>query len=105
MPQSRAQDSQPQRETLHPSALTERERQVWLDHEWVFQNSDIQQTYAGSVVAVAHQTVLGTGKTHLAALQAALARPDCPPREEIVTVAVEGCPLASRPTQDVKERP
>ena len=37
--------------------------------------------------AVSNRTILGTGRTHRDALQAALARPDCPLRQEIVTVA------------------
>jgi len=55
------------------------------------------------VVAVANRTILGVGPTHQAALQAALARPDCPPRQQIVIVPVEGCALPSSPILDSKE--
>jgi hypothetical protein len=89
----------------HSSALTEQERQQWLDHEWVLSDRDLQSTYAGAVVAVENRTVLGVGPTHLAALQAALARPDCPPRQQIVTGAVEGCPLPGSETLEAKEQP
>ena len=80
-------------EGSHPSALTEQERKQWQDHEWVLGDAAIQSTYAGSVVAVADRAILGAGPTPLAALQAALARSDCPPRQHIVTVPVEGRPL------------
>src|SRR5580700_10513681 len=61
----------------HAPTLTEQERKRWLDHEWVLCDPAIQCMYAGAVVAVADRIVLGVGPTHLAALQAALARPDC----------------------------
>lgn len=77
----------------HPATLTEDERKQWQDHEWVLHDPATQQTYAGSVVAVSNQTILGVGLTHRDALQAALACPGCPPRQQIVTVAVEGFPL------------
>jgi hypothetical protein len=77
----------------HGAALTELERKQWLDHEWALCDRDIQSRYAGSVVAIANRTVLGVGTTHLAALQAAQAQPDCPPRDQIVTVVVEGSPV------------
>ena len=89
----------------HPPALTEQERKQWLDHEWVLYDRDLQSTYAGSVVAVANRTVIGVGPTHLTALQAALARPDCPPRQQIVTVAVEGGPLPRSEVLETKEQP
>jgi hypothetical protein len=75
----------------HGPALTEQERQQWRDHEWVLSDEATQSRHAGLVVAVSNQTVLGVGPTHRDALQAALARPDCPARQAIVTVAVEGC--------------
>lgn len=89
----------------HAATLTEQERNQWLDHEWVLCDPDLQSRYAGSVVAVANRTVLGVGTTPLAALQAALARPDCPPRQNIVLVPVEGCPIPSAQVLERKERP
>jgi hypothetical protein len=77
----------------HDPALTEQERQQWRDHEWVLSDEATQSRYAGLVVAVADRTVIGVGRTHREALHAALARPDCPSRQAIVTVAVEGCPV------------
>jgi len=88
-------DNQPGSGVIHPSTLTESERQLWQDHEWVYHDPDIQRTHAGSVVAVSRRTILGVGRTHLEALKAALARPDSPPRQEIVTVAVEGSAIAA----------
>jgi hypothetical protein len=89
----------------HAPALNERERRLWQDHEWVLHDPGIQRTYAGSVVAVSNRTVLGTGRTHQAALASALARADCPLREQIVTVAVEGQALSGAQTPEGKERP
>src|SRR5438046_218272 len=56
----------------HATTLTEREHQVWRDHEWVLHDPEVQRTYAGSVVAVSNRTILGVGKTHRASLQAAM---------------------------------
>lgn len=89
----------------HPTTLNDRERKLWQDHEWVLHDADVQRTYAGSVVAVSNQAIIASGKTHRAALEAALARPDCPPRDQIVTVAVEGQPLPVPDTSKVGERP
>jgi hypothetical protein len=79
--------------------LSDRERQLWADHEWVLHDPDVQRQYAGQVVAVQDRTVWGVGKTHLAALNDALSRPGCPPRGALVTVAVEGCPLSTGRTE------
>jgi hypothetical protein len=87
-----------------PPTLNERERKLWQDHEWILHDPDLQRAFAGSVVAVSNRIILGNGRTHQAALDAALARPDCPPRDEIVTVAVEGQPLAVALAPVVKER-
>jgi len=87
----------------HSPTLSDRERMLWQDHEWVLHDPDIQRTHVGSVIAVSNRRILGAGKTHQAALESALARTDCPPREQIVTVAVEGIPVASAPQG--KERP
>jgi hypothetical protein len=44
----------------------------------------------GKVVAVHRRRVLGVGRSHGEAVQAALRAPDCPPRDEIAVVFVEG---------------
>jgi hypothetical protein len=78
--------------------MNERERRIWADHEWALQDPEVQRQYAGQVVAVHDRKVWGVGKTHLAALNDALARPGCPPRGELATVPVEGCPVPTSPT-------
>ncbi len=88
----------------HGPILTEQEQQRWLDHEWVLSDQDLSSRYAGQVVAVANRTLLGVGPTHLAALQAAQARPDCPARQAIVTVPVEGRPVAPTPVVESREQ-
>jgi hypothetical protein len=75
--------------------MNQRERQLLADHEWALHEGDVQQQYAGQVVAVHDRKVWGVGKTPQAALNDALSRPDCPPRGELATVVVEGCPLSS----------
>jgi hypothetical protein len=72
------------------TALDEREQRIWADHEWVLNDTQLQLQYAGNVVAVHDRKVWGIGKTHQAALEAALSQPACPARGDIVTVAVEG---------------
>lgn len=75
--------------------LNDRERRIWADHELVLHDPEVQQQYAGQVVAVHDRKVWGMGQTHLAALTDALTRPGCPPRGELATVAVQGCPVSS----------
>ncbi len=87
----------------HLATLNDRERMLWQDHEWVLHDPDIQRAHAGSVIAVSNRRILGAGKTHQAALESALTRTDCPPREQIVTVAVEGVPVMQAPAG--KEHP
>jgi hypothetical protein len=74
--------------------LDEREQRIQSDYEWVLHDAKVQRQYAGQVVAVSNRLVWGTGKTHLAALEAALSRPDCPPRGDLATVAVQGLPVS-----------
>jgi hypothetical protein len=105
MPANSSQTVQSVTQGQHAATLTPQERQQWLDHEWVLGDLNVQSTYGGSVVAVANRTILAVGPTHLAALQTALARADCPPREQIVTVAVEGRPLPAAEVLKRKEQP
>jgi hypothetical protein len=73
--------------------LSERERQLRADYEWVLHDADIQRQYAGQVVAVHDRKVWGAGKTHATALQAARRRRGCPPQESLAKVFVEGHPV------------
>jgi hypothetical protein len=70
--------------------LNNRERQCNADYEWVLQDLGVQREQAGKVVAVHRRKIVGVGTNHRDALQVALRRPDCPPREEITLVFVEG---------------
>lgn len=88
---SSTQHARPDGEQL--MELTERERQVHADYEWVLHDPVVQRQHAGKVVAVCRGQVLGVGANHREALQKALDRPDCPPRDEIALVFVEGVPL------------
>ena len=70
--------------------LNERERQVQADYEWVLHDATIQREQAGKVVAVHRHRIVAVGKDHREAIEKALRRPECPPREEIAVVFVEG---------------
>jgi hypothetical protein len=70
--------------------LTERERQLRDDYDWILHDAEVQRSQAGKVVAVYRHRIVGAGKDHREAIQEALHRPDCPPREEIALVFVEG---------------
>jgi hypothetical protein len=88
------QSSPPPAFTGQAQGLDERERQLREDYEWCLRDAEAQRAYAGQVVAVHQKKVWGAGKTHGEALQAALARPGCPPRECLAKVFVEG-PVAA----------
>ena len=94
-----AQTSSPETSTTptdgHPSPLPEREQRMRADYDWVLHDAAVQRQYAGTVVAVSSRTVWGAGRTPALALQAALAQPGCPSREEIALVPVEGCTIDS----------
>lgn len=77
--------------------LTEQEHQVNADYEWVLHDPDIQRAQAGKVVAVHQRRILSVGANHREALQTALQLPDCPPRDTIALVFVEGCLCAGKP--------
>jgi hypothetical protein len=75
--------------------LNERERQLHADYEWVLHDLALQREQAGKVVAVYRRRILAVGKNHREAIQEALRGPDCPPREEIALVFVEGRTVAA----------
>ena len=70
--------------------VDEREAQIRADYEWCLHSSDVQQAYAGKVVAVHRQRIWGVGKNHQAAVKAALGCAGCPPQEQLALVFVEG---------------
>src|SRR5262245_18870743 len=77
-------------DTSHfPPYFTEKELQFRADYDWCLRDPDIQQRYAGQVVAASHGRILGSGKNHVEALQAAQRSPGCPPRDEIALVYIE----------------
>jgi hypothetical protein len=70
--------------------LDEAEQQLRQDYEWVLHDTAIQRQQAGKVVAVHKKRIWGVGESHSAALAEALKRPDCPSRQELALVYVEG---------------
>jgi hypothetical protein len=81
---------------IHLEPLNEQERQQDAAYEWVLHDAEVQRTFAGKVVAAHGRRVIGVGKNHWEAFQDALRQPDCPPRQEIAVVYVEGHPLDAR---------
>ncbi len=79
------------------AALTAREQQVWDDFEWVLHDPSVQREYAGRFVVVNRRTIWGAGKDLASALDAASRTPECPPRDELAKVFVEGTPLLDYP--------
>lgn len=81
-------------DTSHfPPYFTETELRQRAAYDWCLRDPAVQQQYGGQVVAATEGRVLGAGKTHGEALRVALQSPDCPPREEIALVYIEGWPL------------
>jgi hypothetical protein len=80
-----------------PRHLTELELRCNADYEWCLRDPEVHKQYARQVVAAHHRRILASGKNHGEALQGALNRPDCPPREEIVLVYIEEEPLPPLP--------
>jgi hypothetical protein len=73
--------------------LNERERESKTDYEWVLHDAEVQREQQGKVVAVHRARIVGVGANHRDALEAALRQPDCPAREDITLVFVEGRPV------------
>jgi hypothetical protein len=74
--------------------LDEREKQIQKDYQWVLHDRTIQRQQAGNVVAVHKGRIWGVGANHAAALAAALQSPNCPSRQELALVYVEGQAIA-----------
>jgi hypothetical protein len=70
--------------------LDEREKQLREDYEWVLHDTTIQRQQAGKVIAVHKKKIWGAGASHAAALTEALQSRDCPRRQELALVYVEG---------------
>jgi hypothetical protein len=75
--------------------LNEREQQHRADYEWVLHCSDVQQAFAGQVVAVHDRKVWAHGRDHARALEDAFRASNCPAREELALVFVEGQTVTS----------
>jgi hypothetical protein len=73
--------------TLGPF-LDEREQRINADHDWCANDPEVRRKYAGKIVAVYNQTILGMGKTYAAAWAAAQRRRGCPPKQEVAMVVV-----------------
>lgn len=58
------------------------------DFEWAWNNPELQQKYAGKIIAIKNGTVWGVGRTHRDALQDAQRKKECPPLEELVLVGI-----------------
>lgn len=70
------------------SYLNEHEKQVRDDYEWCLHNPEVRRQYGDQVVAVHQRRVWGAGANHLAALNAALQQPGCPPRHFLALAVV-----------------
>src|SRR5262249_62377199 len=75
--------------------LDAREKQLRDDYDWCLRDADVQRNYRGRVVAVHRRTVWGAGRTHGEAVQDALAKPRCPPREQLAKGDIEAPPESS----------
>lgn len=76
----------------HGPYLTPEEQRLSDDYDWALRDAEVQATYRGLVVAVYKKQVLGAGKDHGEATQAALARPDCPSKRYLAKVYITGTP-------------
>jgi hypothetical protein len=84
----------------HGPYLTPEEQQQSDDYDWALRDAEVQAKYRGMVVAVYKKEVLGAGKTHGEATQAAMARPDCPAKHLLAKVYIEGTPLGGPTRRD-----
>ena len=81
------------------SYLTEQEKQINDDYEWCLHDPEVRRLYGDQVVAVHQRRIWGAGANHLAALNAALQQPGCPPRKALVFVVVPPIvPVPSTPS-------
>lgn len=80
------------------SYLTEEEKKMNEDYEWCLHDPEVRRQYGDQVVAAHQRRIWGAGRDHLAALDAALQQPDCPPKKYLVLVVVPPLiPLPSTP--------
>jgi len=70
------------------SYLTEQEKQIDADYEWCLHDLQVRRQYGDQVVTVHQRRIWGAGADHLAALNAALQQPSCPPRHVLAFVVV-----------------
>lgn len=68
--------------------LTEQEKQINDDYEWCLHDPEVRRQYGDQVVAIHQRRIWGVGKDHLAALNAALQQPGCPPKFCLALVIV-----------------
>lgn len=72
-----------------PSAsLTDDEKKVHEDYEFALRDDGIRRQYAGQVVIVHDRQILGVGKTHRDAWQAAQRNRSCPSKQHVAMVVV-----------------
>ena len=74
------------------SYLNEHEKQINDDYEWCLHDPEVRRQYGDQVVAVYQRRIWGAGANHLAALNAALQSPGCPPWPMLVIVVVPSAP-------------
>jgi hypothetical protein len=67
------------------------------EFEWALTDREVRREHGGRVVAVRGRKVWGVGKTYRAAWEAACQDPACPPRGELVFVAVPALPPDGAP--------
>jgi hypothetical protein len=72
--------------TSECSYLTKHEKQVNEDYEWCLHNPEVRRQYGDQIVAAHQRRIWGVGADHLAALNAALQQPGCPPRHFLAVV-------------------
>jgi hypothetical protein len=75
------------------SPLTDEEQRVNEDYEWCLHDPEVRRLYGGQVVVAHNRRIWGAGRDHLAAYQAALRDPACPPRWSLAFVVVPDPPF------------
>jgi len=70
------------------AALTDDEKKVREDYEFALRDDGIRQRYAGQVVIVHDRQILGVGKTHRDAWEAAQRNRSCPSKQHVAMVVV-----------------
>ena len=70
------------------AALTDDEKKVHEDYEFALRDDGIRRQYAGQVVIVHDRQILGAGKTHRDAWEAAQRNRSCPSKQHVAMVVV-----------------